>query len=130
MGARAPRAVVLDTGALVDIERSGKRMLAVFEATAKVPVRFLVPAGVLAQAWRGGARQALLARFLARPEVEVLPLTEARARAAGMLCGVAGTEDVIDASVVLAAREHGAPVVSGDAGGLRALDPAVRVHEV
>jgi hypothetical protein len=47
-----------------------------------------------------------------------------------MLCGVAGTEDAIDASVVLAAREHGAPVVSGDAGDLRALDPAVRVHEV
>jgi hypothetical protein len=51
--------------------------------------------------WRGGGRQVILARLLNARDVLVEQLTDAGARAAGVLCGTAGTSDVIDASVVL-----------------------------
>ena len=128
MGARRPREVVLDTSALIGIERRDGRMAALLAASLRTPVRFLVPAGVLAQAWRDGARQTRLARFLKTPAVEVLPLTDALARAAGVLCGLSRTSDVVDASVVLAARERRCPIVTGDPEDLGALDPSLRLH--
>ena len=57
-------------------------------------------AGVLAQVWRDGRRQALLASVLAG--VGVRPLATEDARAAGELLRAAKTEDVIDAHVALA----------------------------
>jgi rRNA-processing protein FCF1 len=128
MGTRRPREVVLDSGALIGIERGDERMSALLEASLKSPVRFLVPAGVLAQAWRDGARQTRLARFLKTPLVEVLPLSEAQARAVGVLCGLAGTSDVVDASVVLSAREHRCAVITFDPKDLSVLDPSLQLH--
>lgn len=130
MGARRPQEVVLDTGALAGIERGDEKMTALLKASLKLDVRFLVPAGVLAQAWRDGARQTRLARFLKTPGVEVLPLSEAQGRAAGILCGLSRTTDVIDASVVIAAREHRCSVVTGDPDDLGVLDPALELHLV
>jgi len=52
------------------------------------------------------------------------------AKAAGRLCGLRDTSDVIDASVVVAARESGAIVVTGDGGDLRRLDPTLSIVEV
>ena len=128
MGTRRPRAVVLDTGALIALERGDDRMRALLEAALTRPVRFLVPANVLAQAWRDGARQARLALFLKAPEVEVLPLSKAQAKAAGVLCGLTRTRDVVDASVVIAARAHQCAVVTGDPSDLQALDPSLVLH--
>ena len=130
MGARRPRQVVLDTGALIGIERGDEKMSALLEASLKSAVRFLVPAGVLAQAWRDGSRQTRLARFLKTPVVEVLPLSEAQARAAGVLCGFSSTSDIIDASVVISAKEHHCSVITGDAADLGALDPSLQLHLV
>lgn len=130
MGARRPQEIVLDTGALVAIERGDDKMSALLEAALKTTVKFVVPAGVLAQAWRDGARQARLARFLKTSLVEVMPLSEAQARAAGVLCGLSGTSDVIDASVVITARERRCAVVTGDPGDLSALDPSLQLHLV
>jgi hypothetical protein len=44
-----------------------------------------------------------------------------------VLCGKTGAADVIDASVVLCARERGHRVVSGDPDDLLAIDPALPV---
>jgi hypothetical protein len=131
MGARRPRQVVLvlDAGALIGIERNDERMLALLDA-APAGTRFLVPAGALAQSWRDGARQAFLARFLRSPQAEVLPLSDARARAVGVLCGLARTSDVVDASVVVCAREHQCAVVTGDPDDLELLDPALELHRL
>jgi rRNA-processing protein FCF1 len=128
VGARSPRLIVLDTGALIAIERGDERMSALLQASLGRPVRFLVPANVLAQAWRDGTRQARLSLFLKAPEVEVLPLSEAQAKAAGVLCGLSRTRDVVDASVVIAARAHQCAVVTGDPDDLRALDQTLRLH--
>ncbi len=128
MGARRPQPVVLDAGALIAIERGDDRMTALLAASQSTPVRFLVPAAVVAQVWRDGARQTRLARFLKTPQVEVLPLSAEQARAAGVLCGLTGKRDVVEASVVIAAREHKAPVVTSDPDDLGALDPTLELH--
>lgn len=87
-----------------------------------------VPAGVLAQAWRGG-RQARLARLLRAPSAEVVALDELTGRAIGVLCGRSGATDVVDVSVVVCARERGHRVVSSDREHLLAIDPTLRVAE-
>src|SRR5439155_17788414 len=58
--------------------------------------------------------QVELARFLRSQEVEIVPLDGELARSCGELCGATGTSDVIDASVVILAREHRDSIVTSD----------------
>ena len=119
--------LILDAGALIALERGDRRTaVLIAEATAQGQ-RLVVPAGVVGQVWRGGAAQAVIARALRSPSLSVDVLSEPVARAAGTLCGVAGTNDVIDATVVVAARQHKAVVVSSDRGDLVQLDPALSI---
>ena len=46
---------------------------------------------------------------------------------AGLYCGRVGTSDVIDATVIIAARHYQAKIVSGDESDLKHLDPGVDV---
>jgi len=105
--------VTYDTGALVAAERSERRMWALhagFLAEQVVPV---VPVPVLAEAWRGGARQANLARLLVLCETE--PMSEEQARRVGALAGVAAHDDIVDVTVVEGAiRRRDAVVTSND----------------
>ncbi len=78
---------------------------------------------MIAQAWRGSKRQARLARFLGLGTVTAVALDEPAARAAGLLCALTDTADIVDASVVVCARERGHAVMTADEGDLRALDP-------
>ncbi len=121
--------LVLDTGALIAVERADRPTLAVMEAARRQGRNLVVPVGVVAQAWRGGPRQARLARFLGARGVDVEVLSEAGARAAGVVCGLAGTTDVVDASVVVDARRHRASVLSSDRADLEVLDPDIAVLE-
>lgn len=130
MGKTGPRAVVLDAGALIAFERADPRMRALCRAALHAGARLVVPAGVLGQVWRGGARQVHLRALLKGPTTEVPPLDQVLAEAAGALCGRAGTSDVIDASVVLTARRERAPVVTSDAKDLRRLDATLRIELV
>jgi hypothetical protein len=57
----------------------------------------------------------------------VVALDELEARAVGVVCGRAGTTDVVDASVVVCARQRGHQVVTGDAGDLLSIDPDLAV---
>ena len=109
---------------------ASRRMQALLDEASVAGLSLAVPAGVLAQAWRGGPLQALLARFLRLPMVEVVPLDEQAARAAGVLCGQAGSEDVIDASVVVCALLRHDVVVTSDPDDLRRLDPHLRLAVV
>lgn len=119
--------LVLDAGALIAVVRADRDTAAVIEVARQDQRGVVVPAGVVGQVWRGGGRQARLARLLRAGGVVVEPLTDAIARAAGVLCGAAGTADVVDASVVLAARRHQATVISSDRTELRVLDPTIAV---
>jgi hypothetical protein len=119
--------VVLDTGALIGFERNDRGVVAIVSRALEHNDQLLVPAGVVAQAWRDGRRQARLARLLGSPLREVLELDDHRARAAGQLCGVAGTGDVVDAAVVVSTRETGAKVITSDPDDLRRLDSHLNI---
>lgn len=125
MGPLPARSVILDAGALIAIERGDRRVLSLCTVAAADGGDVVVPAGALAQVWRGGPRQATVARVVAAAGVAVEPLDEILARLAGILCGRAGTSDVIDASVVLTGRRHDGVIVTSDVDDLRRLDPAV-----
>jgi hypothetical protein len=119
--------LVLDAGALIAVERRHRDTVAVVEA-ARLDGRLLVvPAGVVAQIWRDGSRQAILARLLGAVDVTVEALTDEVARASGVVCASAGTSDVVDASVVIAARRHNATVVSSDRADLVRHDPTLAI---
>ena len=122
--------VTFDTGALIALERGDSRMLALLQLLARRGGRIHVPAGVAGQAWRGGRRQAVLARLLSSSEVQVLGLDLPLAKACGELCAASGTSDVIDASVVLVAREHHDAIVTSDVDDLRRLDPAASLERI
>jgi predicted nucleic acid-binding protein len=119
--------LVLDAGALIAVERGDRDTAAVIEVARQEHRPVVVPAGVVGQVWRGGRRQARLARLLNARDVLVEALTDTGARAAGVLCGAARTTDVIDASVVLTARRHDATVISSDRADLEVLDPTVPI---
>jgi predicted nucleic acid-binding protein len=115
--------ITLDAGALIAIERGDPRLAALLDEASAAGLDIAVPAGVVGQAWRGSSRQARLARFLHLQGVSEVALDGAQARAAGVLCGRAGTADVIDASVVICARAREHAVVTSDVDDLSRLDP-------
>jgi hypothetical protein len=121
---------VFDAGALIAFERNDRAVVMIAKRLVALRATLVVPAGVVGQVWRNGMRQARLARLLGSPIAIVEPLDDRRARAAGQLCGLAGTRDVIDAAVVLSAREHRLPVATSDPDDLRRLDPSVRLVAV
>ena len=113
---------ILDTGALIAFQRNERRVVAMIARALEHHDQLLVPAGVVAQAWRDGTRQTRLARLLGSPVCEVLALDDRLARAAGQLCGLADTDDIVDASVAVMARERGARVLTSDPDDIRRLD--------
>lgn len=129
-GTKAEISVTLDTGALIALERGDARMLALMRLLAERRGLVRVPAGVAGQAWRGGGRQAVLARLFSLPEVQVPSLDLAMARACGELCGASETSDIVDASVVLVARENRDPILTSDVEDLRRLDPSARLERI
>lgn len=122
--------LTLDTGALLALERGESRMRALLRRAREHELAISVPAGVVAQAWRGGPRQARVARLLADPRVSIPQLDDVTARAVGLLCGRSGHPDVIDVHVALHARQHDDAVVTSDEGDLRAVDPSLRLVTV
>jgi hypothetical protein len=120
--------VTYDTGALVAAERNDRRMWALHAALLAEEIVPSIPAPVLAEAWRGGSRQASLARLLAMCDVE--PLTEAMARAVGELVGRTGHKDIIDVTVIEAARRRGDSIVTSDPHDLRQIAESIRARIV
>jgi hypothetical protein len=130
MGKARPQAVVLDTGALIAFERGDARIRALVREALKMGARLVIPAGVLAQAWRGAARQVPLRALVKGPTTVVPALDQVLAEAVGVLCGRAGTSDIVDASVVLVARRERATVVTSDFDDLRHLDPRLELERI
>jgi hypothetical protein len=111
-------ALVLDAGALIAYERGDRAVSGLLQRArrANVPVR--TSASVVAQVWRGGPRQARLARALSSAHEE--PLDAERARAIGMLLGLTRTSDVVDAALVDLALD-GDRIVTADPADIAAL---------
>ncbi|MPY88946.1 MAG: twitching motility protein PilT [Luteitalea sp.] len=118
--------VTYDTGALVAAERNDRRMWALHAAFLATEVVPTVPAPVLAEAWRGGPRQASLPRLLAMCEVE--PMTEDQARQVGILAGKAAHDDIVDVTVVEGAIRRRDTVVTSNEDHIRRIADAARVR--
>lgn len=118
--------VTYDTGALLAAERNDRRMWTLHAGYLAEEVVPIVPAPVLAEAWRGGSRQASLSRLLAMCDVE--PMSEEQARSVGVLAGRAGHEDVIDVTVVEGAARRGDAVVTSDEDHIHKIAEAARTR--
>ena len=81
--------------------------------------------GVVGQIWRGGARQAQIARLLQAAEVR--PLDLELGRRAGQLLARARVKDVVDAAVVLLAVD-GDQLLTSAPDDLSALAIAAGIH--
>lgn len=118
--------LVLDSGALIALERNDRAMWRRLKATllaGDVPVAH---GGVLGQAWRGGGpRQALLARAL--DGIDIRALDRDLGRAAGDLLARAGTADVVDAALVLLA-DDGDDIATSDPFDLEPLAALLGRH--
>lgn len=128
----APPATVgltLDAGALIALERR-VRGVAILVRDALMRGEVRVPGGALGQVWRDGRTQAVLAALLSHPASRTVAIDETTAKAAGVLCGRAGTKDVVDASVVICALLNGDRVLTSDPGDLIRLAPDLRVVDV
>ncbi|MEW2120175.1 twitching motility protein PilT [Streptomyces sp. NPDC005474] len=113
------RPFVYDAGALIAAERDQVafwRAHRSYLTAGGVPV---VPAPVVSQAWRDGARQAQLARLL--HGCHVLPLDQALAMSVGELLGKARTSDPVDGTVALIAARLDASVFTSDPGDIQHL---------
>ena len=118
------RGVTYDTGALVAADRNDRRMWALHAGFLAEEVSPTVPAPVLAEAWRGGSRQASLARFLALCTLE--PMTENQAKSVGVLAGKAGHDDVVDVAVVEGAIRRSDAIVTSNHANISKMTDAVR----
>lgn len=122
--------MTLDADALIAFENRGRQIGVLMQRARDLGAAVYIPAGVLAQVWLDGSRQARLAALLSDRRVRVEDLSAAQAKAVGELCGRRGTSDVIDASVVVVARKYGSFVATGDAADILQLDPKLDVAPV
>lgn len=118
--------IVLDAGALIAIDHRDRTVGALLRVAQQH--RFVVrsSAGVVAQVWRDGARQANLSRVLSGVDVVALDLPAAKR--VGVALGVVDRSDVVDGHVAHLV-EPGDQLLTSDPGDMRDLlgDQAARV---
>jgi predicted nucleic acid-binding protein len=119
---------VLDSGALIALERAQPTMTALLMRVRAGDARVLVPDSVIAQVWRGGTgRQARVAALVAlKPDhCTRLPLDTRAAKDVGLRIGACGHTDIVDVQVALAAEQHGAGVVTSDREDILTVSPGL-----
>lgn len=122
--------LVLDAGALIALERRDRKVIRLLERAVETGQVVEVPTGVVAQVWRGGQRQAVLAMFLASDGVSFAELDLSTARALGELCAATGGTDVVDAHVALLALRRRRAVVTSDSDDISRLARDARIVRV
>jgi predicted nucleic acid-binding protein len=111
--------LTLDAGALIAYERGDERVreiLTVAYARGLVPT---IPAIVLAEVWRGDARDARVARLLKASSIETVD--ERLARTAGSLRRRIPGSGTIDACVAVGVRRRGDAIATSDLDDMRTL---------
>jgi hypothetical protein len=115
-------ALILDSGALVSVDRDDRPMVARLRAAEQHGLELRSNAMVIAQVWRDRqGRQAVLAQLLRA--VDVRAVSPQDGRQAGVLLGLTGTSDPVDATVVLLASA-GDRILTSDPGDLAPLAEA------
>lgn len=111
-----------DTGALIAAERNDRLMWSLHRAALARGLPPTVPAGVLAEAWRGGP-QPQLSRMLKGCRVE--PLAETQAREVGVLAARSGLSDTVDLAVTEGALRRNDAVVTSNRTHIEQVADAV-----
>lgn len=114
--------IVLDAGALIALERMDRAMWLDVRSVASRAGEVVVPSTALAQAWRGAASQATLARAL---QYCVIAAFDPFARAIGELCGRTRTSDICDAHVAFVAAAGGDILYTSDPADMLRLISAI-----
>jgi hypothetical protein len=109
---------VLDAGAFVAIEKRDRRMGAMLRVLQQHRIPVGTSAAVVAQVWRDGRKQALLARVLQGVAVQALAPEEDKRT--GELLALARSDDVIDAHLVLGVGD-GDRVFTSDPADIKRL---------
>jgi predicted nucleic acid-binding protein len=123
--------LTLDSGALIGYERGDIVVIAYIEEALNRKTPPVVPAVVVAESYRGGARSARIARLLKFAVVE--PLSEALARKAGVALGRRASAQTIDAIVVASAAARSDAILTADPVDLQVFAdvyPAVLVISI
>ena len=115
-------AAVLDSGALIALERNDRALWTVLKGAAILSQDVLVPSTVLAQVWRNAPTQARLAAAL---QFCVIAPFDAVARDVGILCGRTRTGDICDAHVAIVAQTYADVLYTSDPKDLRTLLAAI-----
>ena len=118
--------VTYDTGALIAADRNDRTMWALHAGFLAEEIAPTVPAPVLAEAWRGGSRQANLARFLALCIVE--DMDDDRAKAVGVLAGKSSHDDIVDVAVVEGAVRRRDAIITSNPTHMRSIADATRTR--
>jgi hypothetical protein len=115
--------VTYDTGALIAADRNDRTMWALHAGFLAEAAVVTVPSPVVAEAWRGGSRQANLARLLALCEIE--DLSYSQARQVGVLAGKVGHDDIVDVTVVEGALRRHDAIITSNPTHIRSIANAV-----
>lgn len=102
--------LVLDAGAFIGWERGDSTVRAHLEAARRLGLPLHSTSPVIAQVWRDGSKQALLARLV--KSVDVSSPSLAVAQRAGELCRLTRTVDVVDAMLVATAPDSSTVLTS------------------
>jgi predicted nucleic acid-binding protein len=101
--------LTFDTGALIGLERERHAMRKVYVTAIANELPITVPAVVIAEWWRAGAREKERARILRSVIVE--PITDLVARLAGVALTLVPEVHTVDALVMASASQRGNEVV-------------------
>ena len=118
--------VTYDTGALIAADRNDRGMWSLHAGFLAEEAVVTVPSPVVAEAWRGGSRQANLARLLALCEIEELSYEQARR--VGILAGKAGHDDIVDVTVVEGAIRRRDAVITSNPTHITSIADASRTR--
>ena len=109
------RSIVLDAGALIALDRGAPAVRGYVLLADRGHAALATSSAVVAQVWRGGNRQARLARLLASNLVTELALDAETSRRIGVLAAAApGARDVVDGHVAIIALDRDAVVLTSD----------------
>lgn len=118
---------VLDTGALIAIDKHNRAVGAMLRVLQRDGVPVVTSGAVVAQAWRDPRRQVNLARLLTG--VDIAALDDVAAKKVGELLRANGTSDLADAHLALLVHSQD-PVLTSDEDDLKALLRTRRVKAV
>jgi hypothetical protein len=115
--------LVLDSGALQALENRPIRLLTDLKLAHDLRLPIRVPAGCIAQSWRGGPRSAALSRLLKQP-CTVISVDERSAKEVGEFIARirfldSRKPDVVDAHVALTTRATKSVVWTSDPGDMK-----------